>query len=601
MHVNYEAFGTWWIAFCLAVLAGACLRAEAQTAQGGSLIQVRAAGFKLGSHASAGGMQLVLDPPVALPYCQSAVKQSIAPALQGPNPDVPYFTVRFALPVPPENEPEVRGALVGLDEHVLAHNHSPGFTILPNGDALAIWFSARDIRGESENSNNTCFVQARLRYGAEEWDLPELFLDFELCNDQSALLWNDGGTVRFFGGGRGLSPWLPFKQAVSTDNGATWTLTLPQLEQPAEDFTPQPVSSAFRGADGSLYFVMDAAKAASFLWRSADDGVHWRQLPGRTGARHSAVVPLNDQGTLLSIGGKDNAVDGWSPENISTNWGMTWSASTASAFPALGGNQRPTLIRLADGHLFFASDSYIRKSGVSPAGWSLGPGAFVAISTNDGASWHMKNLPVTLPHNVDRHFATLGYVTARQAPNGVIHILTTLTQPCLHYELNEAWVFSAAGDLTPESSGGTVRSYSEKYANGNTRCEWGARICPGGRYLLDGVETDFYDSGTKQHEVTYASGRKTGTETYWSPAGKTVWTWQHDLATHHSVWTQFWPNGGKKSESGWNTQPVARDLNRSFFGLVADGEAHQWKEDGKVSFSGRFINGQLVGKGGAEK
>ena len=242
------------------------------------------------------------------------------------------------------------------------------------------------------------------------------------------------------------------------------------------------------------------------------------------------------------------------------------------------------------------SDSYIKKSGKSPDDWKWGPGAFVAISTNNGASWHFKKLPVTLPHHEDRHFGTLGYVTARQAPNGVIHILTTMTQPCLHYELNEAWVFSDKGEIKPETSGGEIKAFTENFPNGKIRSQWTARICPDGRYLLDGKETDFYDSGSKQHEVTYASGRKTDEETFWSADGTKLWAWSHDLKHNRSVWTQFWPNGNKKVESTWNTKPEARDVKHSFFGLVVDGPAKWWNEAGQLIHSYHFKNGKLAGE-----
>jgi len=529
-----------------------------------------------------------------LPYNQSALKQGSEVARLGPDPKIPYFTVRFALPIPPENATNMVAALTGLDPAVFTHNHSPGFAILPNGDALAVYFSTPP--GESENATNTTFIQARLRYGAEDWDLPELFFNVKNFNNQSGLLWQDGNKTWFFGGGRGLTDWGPFKIATSTDNGATWSLALPQLDQPAEAYEAQPITSAFRGPDGAIYFAMDGLKATSFLWRSPDDGVHWQQLPGRTGGRHSTIVPLDDHGDLLSIGGKNASVDGWSPENRSTNWGVSWSASTASPFPPLGSAQRPSLIRLADGNLFFVSDAYLHKlMRPPPAGWQFGNGCFAAISINQGASWHIKPLPVQLPEHERGTNGTLGYVTTRQAPNGVIHILTTETQPCLDYELNEAWLFSDAGDIAPESSGGGLKEYSESYPNGAIRSHWRARICPHGRYLLDGLETDFYANGTKQHEATYASGRKIGTETFWSSTGVKQWTWLHDLKNNRGVWMQFWPNGKLKSQSDWSTNPKARDLNRSFFGLVADGPARQWEESGDLLSAVLFTNGIFIG------
>src|SRR5579859_2257728 len=48
-----------------------------------------------------------------------------------------------------------------------------------------------------------------------------------------------------------------------------------------------------------------------------------------------------------------------------------------------------------------------------PPGWESGNGCFVAISTNDGGSWHIKSLPVQLPNHARGTNATLGYVTAR--------------------------------------------------------------------------------------------------------------------------------------------------------------------------------------------
>ena len=427
------------------------------------VVRVQASGFALGPHASVidgtNRLEFALVKAAVRPFTQSAIKQDSEPALYGPDPRNPYFTVRFALPVPPENATNEVAALAGLDPQVFTHNHSPGFEILPNGDALAIYFSTPP--GKAEADPSTSFIQARLRYGAEDWDLPELFFKTEGYNDQSGLLWNDNGRLRFFGGGRALSDSAPFKMATSLDNGATWTLSLPQLDQPAENYTAQPITSAFRAADGSIYFAMDGDGAKSFLWRSTNGGISWHQMDGRTGGRHSVIVPLDDRGDLLSIGGKNNSINGWSPMNTSSDWGATWSSNTPSPFPPLGSAQRPSLIKLADGNLFFVSDAWLQKKDQAPpAGWPSGNGAFVAISTNQGASWRIKQLPVQLPNHQYRKYGTLGYVTARQAPNGVIHVLTTETQPCLHYELNEAWINSDAGDLAPETTGGEIKKFS---------------------------------------------------------------------------------------------------------------------------------------------
>ena len=59
--------------------------------------------------------------------------------------------------------------------------------------------------------------------------------------------------------------------------------------------------------------------------------------------------------------------------------------------------------------------------------------------------------------------------------------------------------------------------------------------------------------------------------------------------------TEDWLNGKKKIESTWDIKPEARDLKRSFFGYVADGPARQWDENGKLTATHQFANGDLVG------
>ena len=83
-----------------------------------NLIHITAANFTTGPNMSAfdgtNYLRFVIDPATAAPFCQSAVKQSTAPALLGPNPQVPYFTVRFAMPIPPAYTTSEVAALVSL-------------------------------------------------------------------------------------------------------------------------------------------------------------------------------------------------------------------------------------------------------------------------------------------------------------------------------------------------------------------------------------------------------------------------------------------------------------------------------------------------------
>ena len=54
-------------------------------------------------------------------------------------------------------------------------------------------------------------------------------------------------------------------------------------------------------------------------------------------------------------------------------------------------------------------------------------------------------LPGTQPHEKPEYQKdpdTLGYSALRQAPNGMIHLVSTMNTPCLHFEFNEAWILS---------------------------------------------------------------------------------------------------------------------------------------------------------------
>lgn len=541
-------------------------------------------------------------------FNQSAVRQQETQADKAPTAEVPYFNVEMALPTPPAyvsrfGKDRELGPLAGLDEGVFYHNHSAGLETLPNGDLLAVYFSTP--AGLAEADPATTFIQSRLRFGSLEWDLPEVFFATAGYNDQSALLWRQDDKLWFFGGGRKISDYVPFRIAVSEDNGAHWTFSVPQLDSAATDYTAQPVSNGFADPQGNIYMVCDAKGSQSFLWKSNDGGIHWQDQGGRTGGRHSTIVPLDDQGNLLSFGGKNASVEGWSPLNTSSDWGKTWSQSIASPFPPLGTAQRPSMIRLASGHLLLVSDAYIHKYHKDPpAGWAYGNEPFVAISKDNGQSWRIKTIPYGLPHNNPTRltYTSLGYVTLRQSDNGMIHVLTTANANNLHYEFNEAWVWSDEETVWAPMvalEGGELKQYTEYYtdakgkATKQIKSTWSARIMPDGRYLLDGEMKDYYPDGSLQHEVTYNYGRKTGCENFWNQQGNLFWHWDRDLSANTGVWTRYWPNGIKKSESTWNLLPTARDRDRQYIGYVANGPARHWDEQGQLVAEYTFENGSL--------
>ena len=113
------------------------------------------------------------------------------------------------------------------------------------------------------------------------------------------------------------------------------------------------------------------------------------------------------------------------------------------------------------------------------------------LSGDDGKTWIVRELP---------DIATVGYVTATQGPDGVIHVVTSKNDPydvCL--SLNEYWVLNGGGAASGGLSG-AVEQHEEKFANGKVRAVWSGGWSSDGRYLLNGTQTFFYENGRKQWE-----------------------------------------------------------------------------------------------------
>jgi len=119
----------------------------------------------------------------------------------------------------------------------------------------------------------------------------------------------------------------------------------------------QPINTAFRDKDGVMYVANDAAGGTSVLWASHDNGKTWYDTQGRSAGRHTTYVLLKD-GSILGMGGKNTDIDGFMPKAISRDGGKTWKKDKTQ-FCALGSNQRPSILRLQSGRLFFAGISSV--------------------------------------------------------------------------------------------------------------------------------------------------------------------------------------------------------------------------------------------------
>jgi hypothetical protein len=500
------------------------------------------------------------------PYASQGVRQDNSMAKRGPDPAKPYFRKRYMMPTPLENSDRKVIDAAGLHPSFREHNHSPALEVLPNGDVLLVIYTSYH-----EYEPGVSLIAARLRFGAEEWDMPSPWMDFALVNDHAPLLWVDYGVLRLFWGNPRLASAFPFQWVESSDNGATLgPVAFPRFTGPVGPHSKQPINTSFRAKDGIMYVASDAAGATSVLWASRDNGKTWHDTGGRSAGRHTTYALLKN-GSILGMGGKNSDIDGFMPQVVSKDGGKTWEKSK-TPFAAQSSNQRPSLLRLASGRLFFAGDFQDREGRQPDA--IKERGSYVALSEDEGQAWTIKPLLGAQPHEDGKlASATIGYSAARQAPNGVIHLITTMNRPNLHFEMNEAWILdknaTREDPMAPTSSGppANVKQYEVKHPNGQPRLTWSAGLASDGRYLLDGRDVWFYENGQKQREAAYEKGFKTGKETYWSREGKVEWTWDHQ-PDGSAVWTQFWSNGQKKSVSTW----------RNF---MCDGTATCWDPSGK--------------------
>ena len=486
------------------------------------------------------------------------MRQAGPAASVGPDLIRPWFRKRHLLPTPPENTAPDKLAsfrALGWPRAFLRHMHSPGLEVAGNGDVLFISFTS-----VGELDPDVAMLTTRLRFGADQWDQPDLFLDLPDVDDHAPMLWNDAGRLWFFFGSNRLDSGFPFQWITSDDHGATWSgVQFPLFTTPVGGHSAQPITSAFRDASGRIYVASDAIGPESVLWQSDDNGRTWRDPGGRSGGRHTAFVPMSD-GRILGLGGKSSNIEGFMPKSISSDGGRTYTV-TKTPFAHLGSNQRPTMIRLASGRLFVAGDFQSEK-GVQPAGVTE-RGCYVALSDDEGETWHIRKLPGTQRHERKDRSAqmngdTVGYSVARQAPNGVIHLIATMTDPCLHYELNEAWILfgqdPTGDDLALRANSATavrdVREYVEHDAAGRITLRYSGGIGNDGRFLLHGASTWHHPNGKVQREAAYQLGRLTGLEKFQDADGVVRWTRDH-RADGSMVWTNFWPDGRVRTRSAW--------------------------------------------------
>lgn len=344
------------------------------------------------------------------------------------------------------------------------HNHEPALTVLPNGDLLAIWFTTVTERGRE-----MMIAGSRLRHGAKEWDEPDVFFQVPDRNLTGQALWWDGKhTVYHFSGVGVADDWkrLSLVMRKSIDNGATWSK--PAIIGPEYELRHQAIDAVMQTKEGEIVMLCDAAwsgnggtsvhisKDAGKTWTDPGEGKPQPQFKaGNTGSSiagiHGGIVELKD-GSWLALG-RGDAIAGKMPMSISKDKGKTWQYSASTLSP-IESAQRLGLIRLNEGPLLLVSFEKNMTDIISNGKKTKGIGMYAALSYDEGKTWPVRKLvtPGTGSRILDApcnyrwgeeyslldstHSERRGYLTVAQAPDGMIHLLSSGT----HYSFNMKWI-----------------------------------------------------------------------------------------------------------------------------------------------------------------
>lgn len=464
-------------------------------------------------------------------FFQTAVKQHQPDLKRGPDLAKPFYRHRPMFPNLGEHKMHTVGWKIGFMPGLGQVWHNTAVQVLDNGDLVAAQYNVPQWENEVDQS----IAVLRLRHGADDWDMPEPWPDFADAADTAPIFWNDRGKLWLFWGLRSQIGGPPFQYLTSMDHGATWSgVTTPVFEGKVGDYTPQPVNSIVRDASGTFYVPIDGDGNDTGLFATSNEGKTWRDTGGRSGGRHTTFVLAKD-GSIIGYGGKNSNIEGTMPFSRTRDGGKTYEV-TKTEFKPLAGGQRPSVIRLQSGRLFFVADTLSSRV---PGGRQA---SYVALSDDDGKTWQRRDLPIA---------STVGYVTATQAPNGVIHIVTSKTKPAfVHIELNEAWVLQGGAATANSTAISGVRPESEQYPGGKPKAEWQGGWDENGGYRLHGKQVFYYESGARQWESEYQAGKRTGTETYWNPDGSK--RWQRIFGEGDDwTWRLFGPGDRVVAESRW--------------------------------------------------
>ena len=478
--------------------------------------------------------------PAAQLFFFTDVKQAPVDIAKGPDPAMPFYHVHELFPnLNGKSMPEI-GWRVGLAPGLGINYHNSAIQVLANGDVVAAYYNAPRIE---DDPDQTVMVMRR-RAGAEDWDMPEPWPDFADAACAAPVFWNDHGHLWFFFGFPRLIGAPPFAFTTSDDNGTSWApIEFPHFTAPIGRYVSQPINSIVRAKNGTIYIPTDSTGrdddgngSISAVWATRDNGRTWYDTGGRTAGRHTTIV-MAQNGDIFGFGGKNSNIDGRMPLATSSDGGRTWTKSK-TIFDPLSSGERPSVIRLVSGRLFFVADFNPHNEKRLHR-----DGAYVALSGDDGKTWKQKRLPADI--------LTVGYVTATQGPDGVIHIATSKNTVNYEIELNEAWVFAPDAALLPvPNSIGPLTKHTEKWPDGKLKAEWSTARANDGRILLEGPQTFYFEDGAPQWTADFHLGRKVGDEVFYRTDGSKQWQKTYG-SDDEWTWLLFDAAGKQTAESHW--------------------------------------------------
>jgi len=116
-------------------------------------------------------------------YVRQGVRKNADLVEKGPDSEQPYFRKRHLLPMPlAEGRSNEEIYAAGLHPSFRPHNHSPALEVCSNGDVLMITYSS----GPQEYEPEVTWIATRLRFGADQWDMPDRMAAFVTARDNRA-------------------------------------------------------------------------------------------------------------------------------------------------------------------------------------------------------------------------------------------------------------------------------------------------------------------------------------------------------------------------------------------------------------------------------